>query len=44
MKKNISLKVKKLNLKELKSVVGGDAKNAQYRAVAVEASEYNAVY
>ncbi|WP_269082394.1 hypothetical protein [Thalassomonas viridans] len=42
MKKNKELKVKKFSLKELRQVVGGNAKNALYRASSNE-EEFNAM-
>ncbi|MBQ4848431.1 bacteriocin [Pseudoalteromonas sp. MMG005] len=39
MKNNIALKVKKLTAKELKNVVGGDARDVQYRIAGADGQE-----
>ncbi|KZN37875.1 hypothetical protein N480_14120 [Pseudoalteromonas luteoviolacea S2607] len=44
MKQKKNLKVKKINLVELKKVVGGEVANQNYRAARVEASEYYAIH
>ncbi|KZN67300.1 hypothetical protein [Pseudoalteromonas luteoviolacea] len=44
MKQKKNLKVKKINLVELKKVVGGEVANQNYRAARVDASELNAMH